>query len=183
MPSASRTARDVAWTPFAGVRLQPVPDGALVSAPHLPEPRMLADLVEVEADGRFVLRGRQADMIEIAGKRASLADLTRRLLAIDGVRDGVVCQLAVPDAQGVRRIAAAVVADDALDDGALLDALRALYDGIDDFDVQIEGGTVQVFFQEGKYTLNLTDESRKAVVSGLVGVQDKSQAGQLPLSW
>lgn len=125
-----RTAFDVAWTPFDGVRLQPVPDGTLVSAPHLPEPRMLADLVEVEADGRFVLRGRQADMIEIAGKRASLADLTRRLLAIDGVRDGVVCQLAVPDAQGVRRIAAAVVADDALDDGALLDALRASVDPV-----------------------------------------------------
>ena len=125
-----RTARDVAWTPFAGVRLQPVPDGTLVSAPHLPEPRMLADLVEVEADGCFVLRGRQADMIEIAGKRASLADLTRRLLAIDGVRDGVVCQLATPDAQGVRRIAAAVVADAALDDGALLDALRASVDPV-----------------------------------------------------
>jgi len=30
----------------------------------------------------------------------------------------------------------------------LLDALRVLYDGIDDFDVQIEGGTVQVFFHE-----------------------------------
>lgn len=31
----------------------------------------------------------------------------------------------------------------------LLEALRVLYDGIDDFDVQIEGGTVQVFFDEG----------------------------------
>jgi predicted ATPase len=30
----------------------------------------------------------------------------------------------------------------------LLEALRKLYDGIDDFDVQIEGGTVQVFFHE-----------------------------------
>lgn len=38
----------------------------------------------------------------------------------------------------------------------LLDALRALYDGIDDFDVQIEGGTVQVFFQEGRYTVPAT---------------------------
>lgn len=38
----------------------------------------------------------------------------------------------------------------------LLHALRALYDGIDDFDVQIEGGTVQVFFQEGKYTVPAT---------------------------
>ncbi|MDR0439786.1 MAG: AAA family ATPase, partial [Candidatus Accumulibacter sp.] len=35
----------------------------------------------------------------------------------------------------------------------LLDALRALYDGIDDFDVQIEGGTVQVFFHEGRHTI------------------------------
>jgi predicted ATPase len=38
----------------------------------------------------------------------------------------------------------------------LLDALRALYDGIDDFDVQIEGGTVQVFFHEGRYTVPAT---------------------------
>ena len=38
----------------------------------------------------------------------------------------------------------------------LLAALRALYDGIDDFDVQIEGGTVQVFFQEGKFVVPST---------------------------
>ena len=38
----------------------------------------------------------------------------------------------------------------------LLEALRGLYDGIDDFDVQIEGGTVQVFFQEGRITVPAT---------------------------
>lgn len=38
----------------------------------------------------------------------------------------------------------------------LLDALCALYDGIDDFDVQIEGGTVQVFLQEGRYIVPAT---------------------------
>lgn len=38
----------------------------------------------------------------------------------------------------------------------LLDALRKLYDGIDDFDVQIEGGTVQVFFHEGRMTIPAT---------------------------
>jgi len=125
-----RTACETAWTPFAGVRLQPVPDGTLVTAPHLPEPRMLADLVELDADGHFVLRGRQADMIEIAGKRASLADLTRRLLAIEGVRDGVICQATTADAYGVRRIAAVVVADPALDDAALLAALRESTDPV-----------------------------------------------------
>ncbi len=35
----------------------------------------------------------------------------------------------------------------------LLDALRKLYDGIADYGVQIEGGTVQVFVQEGDRTI------------------------------
>lgn len=38
----------------------------------------------------------------------------------------------------------------------LLVALRVLYAEIDDYDVQIEGGTVQVFLQEGRYTIPAT---------------------------
>jgi predicted ATPase len=38
----------------------------------------------------------------------------------------------------------------------LLDALRQLYDGIRDFDVAIEGGTVQLFLQEGRRTIPAT---------------------------
>jgi predicted ATPase len=38
----------------------------------------------------------------------------------------------------------------------LLEALGVLYEGIDDFDVQIEGGTVQVFFHEGRHTIPAT---------------------------
>jgi predicted ATPase len=38
----------------------------------------------------------------------------------------------------------------------LLRALRVLYDGIDDFDVQLEGGTVQVFLSEGGFTVPAT---------------------------
>ena len=38
----------------------------------------------------------------------------------------------------------------------LLQALRALYEGIDDYHVQIEGGTVQVFFHEGNKTIPAT---------------------------
>ncbi len=40
--------------------------------------------------------------------------------------------------------------------GRLIDALRKLYDGIDDFDVQVEGGTVQVFFHEDGITVPAT---------------------------
>lgn len=39
---------------------------------------------------------------------------------------------------------------------AILDALSDLYEGFDDFDVSIEGGTVQVFFTEGDFTIPAT---------------------------
>ena len=122
-----RTARDGMWTPLPGVRVVAQPDGARVEAPHLPAPVALADLVEVHGDGRFVLRGRQADLLEIAGKRASLGELTQRLLAVPGVRDGVLFQLDEADAAGIRRIAALVVAD-GLDETAIVDALRTSID-------------------------------------------------------
>lgn len=108
--ASRRSARDPAWTPLPGVSVQAQPDGSLVHARHLPAPVALADLIEVQADGRFRLRGRHADLVEIAGKRASLGDLTGKLLAVPGVVDGVVLQLDQPDASGVRRVAALVVA-------------------------------------------------------------------------
>ena len=118
-----RTAREDAWTPLPGVQLQAQPDGSLVHAPHLAAPIALADLVEVAADGRFHLRGRQADLLEIAGKRASLGDLTRQLQAVPGVLDGVVFQLGANEVGGVRRIAALAVAPD-IDEAEILRALR-----------------------------------------------------------
>ncbi|HVI57778.1 MAG TPA: AMP-binding protein [Luteimonas sp.] len=124
-----RTAVEQAWTPLAGVVVAPQPDGMLVRAAHLPQPVLLADLVEVGADGRFELRGRQADLLEIAGKRASLGDLTRRLLAVPGVRDGVVFQLDEADGHGVQRIAALVVAPGLREDD-ILGALRRSIDPV-----------------------------------------------------
>ena len=123
-----RTAHEQAWTPLPGVRVSPQPDGTAVHAPHLPEPVVLADLMEVGADGRFVLRGRSADLLEIAGKRASLGDLTRKLLAIDGVEDAAVFQLDAEDG-AVRRIAALAVAP-TLDEARILQALRASVDPV-----------------------------------------------------
>lgn len=124
-----RTAREVAWTPLPGVHLHPKPDGTLIHAAHLPLPVALADLVELESDGRFHLRGRQADLLEIAGKRASLGDLTRRLLAIPGVVDGVMLQLDAAGDRGVARVAALVVAPD-LEEAEILAALRESIDPV-----------------------------------------------------
>jgi acyl-coenzyme A synthetase/AMP-(fatty) acid ligase len=124
-----RTACEAAWTPLPGVHLHPKPGGTLVHAAHLPVPVALADLVELESDGRFHLRGRQADLLEIAGKRASLGDLTRRLLSIPGVADGVMLQLDDCGHRGVARIAALVVAPD-LEEAAILAALRESIDPV-----------------------------------------------------
>ena len=123
-----RTAREEAWTLLPGVELQPQPDGTLVHAAHLAAPVALADIVELLPEGRFRLSGRQADLLEIAGKRASLADLTQRLLAIPGVCDAALLQLA-PDASGVRRLAAAVVAP-GLDEATVRAALRQAMDPV-----------------------------------------------------
>ncbi len=116
------------WQLFADVVLHPQPDGTVVEAPQLAQRVTLADIVSLSAGGRrFRLCGRRADLLEIAGKRASLSDLTRRLLAIPGVRDGVVFQLGDRDTLGVQRIAALAVAP-GLDESVITDALRRSID-------------------------------------------------------
>jgi acyl-coenzyme A synthetase/AMP-(fatty) acid ligase len=118
-----RTARETAWTPLPGVRVVALGDATEVHAAHLPAPVQLADRMEVDGDGRFLLCGRQADLLEIAGKRASLGDLTRRLLEIPGVEDGCVFQLdAAPG--GIARLAALAVAP-TRSEAEILEALRA----------------------------------------------------------
>lgn len=118
-----RTASEALFTLYPSVVVHPQPDGALVEAPQLMHPVVLADLVELSGRRRFRLCGRNADLLEIAGKRASLGDLTRRLLAVPGVRDGIVFQLDQAKRCGVRRIAALAVAP-GLSAKCILDALR-----------------------------------------------------------
>ncbi|WP_158880853.1 AMP-binding protein [Rhodanobacter sp. L36] len=126
--ASRRPSVDEDWQLYDGVTLHPQPDGTLIEAPQLSSPVSLADIVSLSAGGRrFQLCGRHADMLEIAGKRASLGDLTRRLLAIPGVKDGVVFQLDGGDALGVHRIAALVVAP-GLDEHVIQNALRQAID-------------------------------------------------------
>ncbi len=126
--ASRRPTVDEGWALYEGVTLHPQPDGTAVEAPQLDATVTLADIVSLSDGGRrFRLRGRHADMLEIAGKRASLADLSRRLLGIPGVLDGVVFQLDGGDALGVHRIAALAVAP-GLDEHAILDALRRAID-------------------------------------------------------
>jgi acyl-coenzyme A synthetase/AMP-(fatty) acid ligase len=126
------TARENAWRLYPGVSIEPAADHTWVRAAWFDQATRLQDVVEVCASGRMLLRGRNVDMIEIAGKRASLADLTRRLLDIPGVRDAVMFQPADSEAaaQGVgrvHRVAAAVVAPTL----SAHDILTAMAQGVD----------------------------------------------------
>lgn len=127
--ASRRTAQETEWEAYEGVRLLPQPDGAQVVAAHLDAATPLADLVELRGAGRFVLRGRQSDMVEVAGKRASLAELTRRLLAVPGVDDAVVLQADEADAGGVRRVVALAVSA-TRDEASILRALRVSVDPV-----------------------------------------------------
>jgi acyl-coenzyme A synthetase/AMP-(fatty) acid ligase len=124
-----RTALEGDWQLYPGVRLRSLPDGTEVAAPWFAAPNVLQDIIETLDGNRFRLRGRSSDLLEIAGKRASLGELTQRLQAIPGVEDGVVFQADDACEAGVRRICALVVAP-TLDEARMMQALRAVVDPV-----------------------------------------------------
>lgn len=107
---ASRHAlSETTWRWYDGVRASQDGERVLVSGDFLAGSVPLADLLALEADGRFRLLGRSAEMVKVAGKRASLAELNQRLIEIDGVEDGLfVVPEDAPDEIG--RLAAIVAA-------------------------------------------------------------------------
>ncbi len=104
-----RTVQQPEWQLYDGMDLVAGPDATRISADWFERPQSLQDVVELRGERRFLLLGRNSDLVEVAGKRASLADITRRLCAVPGVEDAVAFQ---PEAAGsgvTNRIAALVV--------------------------------------------------------------------------
>jgi acyl-coenzyme A synthetase/AMP-(fatty) acid ligase len=100
-----RPATTESWRTFGGGTITVRAGSAEYSAPQHPAPVPLQDVLELRSPTEFLLRGRAADMVKVAGKRASLQELTRQILAMPGVRDAVVF---LPDIDS--RPAAVVVA-------------------------------------------------------------------------
>jgi acyl-coenzyme A synthetase/AMP-(fatty) acid ligase len=113
-----RTTASQRWRTFGEGAIVHVNGGAEYRAPQLDAPIPLQDVIESQDDTSFYLRGRAADMVKVAGKRASLAELTRQVLSVPGVQDAVVL---MPD--GDARPAALIVAP-GLHVAGILDALR-----------------------------------------------------------
>jgi acyl-coenzyme A synthetase/AMP-(fatty) acid ligase len=84
-----RTACESRWRPVEDVQIEPQEEGTTVHGSHFASPRTLADQVELHADDTFALLGRRGDIIKIAGRRASLANLNLCLQNFPGLGDGV----------------------------------------------------------------------------------------------
>lgn len=115
------------WQLFAGVRLAPERDRTWASGGHVGAPVVLNDVVEITGDDRFLLLGRSSDLVNVAGKRCSLAFLTHQLTTIPGVLDGAYFMPDEVASTAVTRLAAVVVAPK-LAAGELLGALRLRID-------------------------------------------------------
>lgn len=130
--ASRRTLDDPAWQLLPGLRVTMEEQAAVVHDGHVEGRVALADAIEQLGPDRFHLIGRNADMVNIAGKRTSLAHLNAQLTAIPGVQDGAFFQLdddPAESAASVRRLAALVVAP-TLDAPRLLAELRARMDPV-----------------------------------------------------
>lgn len=124
--ASRRPADEEPWRLYEGMHLQRSGAGVEVAGGHLAAPVPLQDRLRLLDPQRFELLGRRQDLVEVAGKRACLADLTHKLLQIEGVQDGVfLCPEAAHGKVG--RLLALVVAP-GLDKAAILAALAASID-------------------------------------------------------
>lgn len=94
-----RVATTQDWTPLPGFSFYDEPAGeqalqehdessrTLVNAGHLEAAVPLSDRLELSQSGQFHLAGRLGDMINVAGKRGSLGEITRLMLEVPGVTD------------------------------------------------------------------------------------------------
>ena len=122
-----RTALGEAFLPLSGVRVEPCGDGISVQGGHVDGAVIVRDRATVHADGSLTLRGRDADMVKIGGKRASLAMLDHELRSIEGVVDGAF--VVTNDAVAGQRLGAVALAP-SISDAALVAALRARIDAV-----------------------------------------------------
>ncbi len=124
--ASRRTVETGEWRAMTNVVLRADSKGTWVRGGHVEIEVPLADVIELRGQGRFLLHGRTADLVNIAGKRTSLAHLNYHLNSIEGVRDGT---FVVPEQEGetVTRLTAYVVAP-GLSGEDLMNALRQRID-------------------------------------------------------
>jgi acyl-coenzyme A synthetase/AMP-(fatty) acid ligase len=132
-----RTTSTQLWECYKDVEILQQPDAQnepcfLARGGHVEGSVALGDVLELHSSTTFKLLGRQADMVNIAGKRTSLAYLNHELNSIQGVTDGAFYLFDNDDMEAqarVQRPMAFVVAP-GLSEADLASALRERIDPV-----------------------------------------------------
>jgi acyl-coenzyme A synthetase/AMP-(fatty) acid ligase len=106
-----RTAESHAWRLWPGVRLKVSEEGVFAHGGHVEQMTPMCDVIEITGEEEFLLHGRTADLVNVAGKRSSFGYLNAQLNAIPGVLDGAFfLSEGLTGSTGVERLGAVVVA-------------------------------------------------------------------------
>jgi acyl-coenzyme A synthetase/AMP-(fatty) acid ligase len=124
-----RPTQGTEWQLLPGVTLVVDGDGVRACGGHIETPTAMNDRIEPIADERFLLHGRIADLVNIAGKRHSLVGLDHLLNTLPGVVDGAFYMPDEVRLDHVTRLAACVVAP-GMQASSLLAALRERIDPV-----------------------------------------------------
>jgi acyl-coenzyme A synthetase/AMP-(fatty) acid ligase len=125
-----RSAESIAWRLWPGVHLKCTDEQIFAHGGHVEQLTPMQDVIEIIGDDEFLLHGRTADLVNVAGKRSSFGYLNAQLNAIPGVTDGVFfLRDGATGSTGVARLGAVVVAP-TLSVAALTEHLRQRIDPV-----------------------------------------------------
>ncbi len=125
-----RTAQTAAWRLWPGVRLSVSNGQVFAQGGHIEQLTPMCDVIEITGKDEFLLHGRTADLVNVAGKRSSFGYLNAQLNAIAGVVDGAFFLREESNGStGVARLAAVVVAP-GMSVASLTEQLRQLIDPV-----------------------------------------------------
>ena len=124
-----RPTQSEEWQLLPGIKLIADGDSVRACGGHIETMIAMGDMLEPVSDEHFLLHGRMADLVNIAGKRHSLASLNHLLNSIPGVVDGAFYMPDETNPEHVSRLAACVVAP-GLEAPYLLAALREHIDPV-----------------------------------------------------
>jgi acyl-coenzyme A synthetase/AMP-(fatty) acid ligase len=115
------------WQLWPGVTLTARDGETWAQGGHIEAPTRMCDVLEMTGRDTFLLHGRLADLVNIAGKRSSLGYLNHQLNCIPGVLDGAFFHTDEDHTAAIARVGACVVAP-GVDPETLLAQLRLRID-------------------------------------------------------
>ncbi len=124
-----RPTQGAEWQLLPGIRLITQGEQMYAASAHITPPIAMHDVIVPTSAECFLLHGRTADLVNIAGKRNSLANLNHQLTSIPGVVDGAFYMPEETSKDHVTRLAAFVVAPE-LEASQLIAALRLRIDAV-----------------------------------------------------